>query len=435
MSHLCVNKIVCQLHIEHFALQLNIELCKDIFQVLQVKTKFRRIGVLEHLRKTYHVDVGNLRHPHRIRIRAHHHIGPVEEYRHILGHQSLQHLARQLRLLHCRCLLLRRRQVKQRRLPTLHFYLSTVLFPLSVFPLPFHRLLRVLHAQVGEYSPCQLAEFQLVEYLAQLRVVGFLPCQRLLVEGYRGVEPYRGQHLREEGLLAVLAHLLPQAVVLDLVHPLHHLFHRTELRYELLRRLLPHPRYAGNVVDGVAPQAQQVYHLAAVRNVVLLAHLLHPHQHVRRLAPPLAVHLHPLRYQLRKILVRRHHHHLVEPRRLGSVAQCANHVVGLVALACQPRNPERIDDTAYPRQVALNLLRHRVTVGLVFGIHLVAEGGFGEVKGHPHMSGPLVLQQVIQSHREPKRSRRVHPLRVHTRIVAHRIIATIHRRHPVSSKP
>ena len=79
--------------------------------------------------------------------------------------------------------------------------------------------------------------------------------------------------------------------------------------------------------------------------------------------------------QLREVLIGRHHQHLVEAGLLGGVAEGADDVVGLVALAGEHGNTERLNHAAHPGQAELYLLGHSIAVGLILGIHLVAEGG------------------------------------------------------------
>ena len=97
-----------------------------------------------------------------------------------------------------------------------------------------------------------------------------------------------------------------------------------------------------------------------------------------------------------EVFVGRYHDHLPEAGLIGLVAECANHIVGLEAFAGDDWYGEGFDNAMNPGQILLNLFGHGVAAGLVFGIHLVAEGGRGEVEGDCDMGGFLGTQEVIE---------------------------------------
>ena len=71
-----------------------------------------------------------------------------------------------------------------------------------------------------------------------------------------------------------------------------------------------------------------------------------------------------------------------------------NDVVSLETLGGELRYAESIDDAAYPREVGENLLGHRVAVGLVLGVNLVAESRRRQVESNGHMGGLLRTYEV-----------------------------------------
>ena len=285
--------------------------------------------------------------------------------------------------------------------------------------------------EVGENAACELPELEFVAHLTQHAVVGLLQQEGLLVEGYRGVEADGGQLLRKEGIVGMLAHLLTQLGVLDFVDASHHLFYRAELCNQLFGGLLPHSAYARDVVDGVAPKAKQVYDLGRRLDIEFGLHLVDTHNGVGAATAAIAVHVYVAGHKLGEVFVGRNHHHLVEASLLGIVAQSANHIVGLEALTGELWYAEGLDYTLDPGQVALYLLGHGVAVGLVVGIHLVAECRLGQVESHPDVGRPLRAQQVVEVRGEAEGRRGVEAFGVDAGRTAHGIVATVDGCHTV----
>ena len=118
--------------------------------------------------------------------------------------------------------------------------------------------------------------------------------------------------------------------------------------------------------------------------------------------------------QLGKVLVGRDHHHLVEPLLLGPVGCGAYDIVRLEAFAGEDGYVEGGNDFAYIGQARLNGFGHGFTVGLILGVHLMAEGRFAQVEGDRHVGGAELLDEVVHGHRKSQHGTRVHTLRVHT---------------------
>src|SRR3546814_8897968 len=71
-------------------------------------------------------------------------------------------------------------------------------------------------------------------------------------------------------------------------------------------------------------------------------------------------------------------------------------VVGLVALLLQERDPQRVEHLLDQRQLAAELGRCLVALGLVVGVLLQPEGLARHVEGHPDVGGLLVTEHVDQ---------------------------------------
>ena len=223
-----------------------------------------------------------------------------------------------------------------------------------------------------------------------------------------------------------------QLLVLNLVGALHHLLDAAELVDELLGGLLPHPRDAGDIVGGVAPETEEVDDLTGIADAEFLLHLGDAHDSVGASHAAEAVHLDMLGDELGEVLVGRHHDNLVEARELGLVTEGADNVVGLVALAGEDGDAEVADDALHPRQAHLYLFRHRLAVGLVLGVHLVAERRRLQVESHADMCGALAAQQVVERGGEAQHARGVEPLGVDAGNLIQRIVGAVHRRHAVN---
>ncbi len=220
-------------------------------------------------------------------------------------------------------------------------------------------------------------------------VVGGLQLECVGVEGYWRIEAYGGELLGEEGVVGMGADVLAQFVVLDVVEVRHHVLYGAELCYEFLGGLLPYPAYAGYVVDGVAPEAEEVDDLRGLCHVESLAYIGWTQDGVGCFAASVAVHCDARGYELGEVFVGGHHEHLVEACEFGGMGEGAYDVVGLESLTGELRDAEGVDDAAYPREVGLNVLGHGVAVGLVLGVYLVTECGRREVEGDAYMCGAL----------------------------------------------
>ncbi len=262
--------------------------------------------------------------------------------------------------------------------------------------------------------------------------VGLLEPQCLLLEIDRSVEADGGQLLGEEGVVRMLLDEVAQLLVLYLVGAFHHLLDAAELVDELLGGLLPHPRDAGDIVGGVAPEAEEVDDLTGIADAEFLLHLGDAHDGVGASHAAEAVHLNMLGDELGEVLVGRHHDDLVEARELGLVAEGADDVVGLIAFAGEDGDAEIADDALHPRQAHLYLFRHRLAVSLVFGVHLMTEGRLLQIESYADMCGALAAQQVIERGGETQHARGVEALGVDAGNLIQRIVGAVHRRHAIN---
>ena len=112
------------------------------------------------------------------------------------------------------------------------------------------------------------------------------------------------------------------------------------------------------------------------------------------LAATMSVNSYMIGYQLRKILVWGNDNDALETAQLGSMGNGADDVVGLEPLGGELRYAECVDDAANPGEVREDLLGHRVAVGLVLGVNLVAESRRRQVESNGHMGWLLRTYEV-----------------------------------------
>ena len=181
------------------------------------------------------------------------------------------------------------------------------------------------------------------------------------------------------------------------------------------RGLRPDPGHAGDVVDRVAGEAQEVGHLVGVHAVARLDLVVAPAR------PAGVVPLHVARsQQLAEILVGRQDQ--AGPLRPSQPVQgAADQVVGLVARVHQHRQAERAAQRLAVPELAVQLLGRGLAVGLVGRVEVVAEARLQRlVEGHHQVRGPLALEQL--EHEAGEAVHRVHRPAVGVlELVGHRV--------------
>ena len=175
-----------------------------------------------------------------------------------------------------------------------------------------------------------------------------------------------------------------------LVEPLH----AAELGDELDRRLLAHPGHAGNIVDAVAHEGEEIGNLRGTnpplgrhRLVVepdrLAAHVRGEHAHARA-------------DELEHVLVGgdQHHLHRVAPHPVDERAQ---HNVGFEAGHFEQRQPERLEDPLDEDDLAAEIVGHSRARFLVGRELLLAKGGARWIPRHRRVRRVLLAEQ-LQKH-------------------------------------
>ncbi len=225
-----------------------------------------------------------------------------------------------------------------------------------------------------------------------------LPVRLLALEGVEVLgdghaRAHGGQLAGEERLLAMGGERLPHLALHEgevLVEPLH----AAELGDELDRRLLADSGHAGNVVDGVAHEGEEIGNLLGTdpplggdRLVVepdrLTAHVRGEHAHAGA-------------DELKHVLVGGDEHHL---HRLAPhpVDQRAQHIVGLEARYLEEGQPERLEDALDEGDLAAEIVGHARTRLLVRRELLLAKGGARRIPRHRRVRRVLLAEQ-LQEH-------------------------------------
>ena len=204
------------------------------------------------------------------------------------------------------------------------------------------------------------------------------------------VAPHRREQLRVARLLGVLAHRL-RARRRELVDVLEHALERPVLRDQLPGRLVADPGNAGDVVRGVALEADEVRHLLGRDAVARLDALGRVDVDVRD-----AARRHHqadvLRAELERVAVGRDDAGL-DPRLVGARGERRDHVVGLPALELEVPVAERLDDRAEVRELLAQEVGHRPPLGLVLRRQLRAVHG-PRVPGDRDALRPVVGEQL-----------------------------------------
>ncbi len=199
-------------------------------------------------------------------------------------------------------------------------------------------------------------------------------------------EPRRGFVLGEQRATLLGAHFVEVLVeVLD----------RAELLDERRRRLLAHPRNAGDVVGGVALEADEVGDLGG-RHAEALDHAgRRVDLHVGHAAPR-GHHPDVVVDDLQRVAVAGDHERAAALP-LGLFGERAEDVVGLVARLHQVGDAERVHEARQVRPLPRERLGHGRPLRLVAVELVVAEGLLAGVPGHRH-GGRLELGDELEEH-------------------------------------
>ena len=240
-------------------------------------------------------------------------------------------------------------------------------------------------------------ELELAVELAERLAVGVSDVQiveahRQLAVGFDG-----GQLVGEERQVAVLLELLRQglgtaeAELLDLLQVrIDRLEATAHALQQAQRGLLAHAGHAGNVVDLVAHQRQEVDDQLGGQAELRL----HPF-HIQGLV------LHGVDQgdmgvdQLGHVLVAGGDHG-VAPRLGGPAGQGADDVVGLHPLDAEQRQAQRLHAGVQRRHLGAQVVGHGRTMGLVRLEQLVPEGLARSVEDHRHGAVRIVLDQPLE---------------------------------------
>ena len=190
--------------------------------------------------------------------------------------------------------------------------------------------------------------------------------------------------------------LQPLAIggALDLVGVGEDRLHRPELPDQVARALLPDAGHAGDVVDGVPHQGQDVHHALGRHAELLLHHLAVVHHRPRAFAAGVQDQ-DVVAHQLQQVLVARDHHDFVSRR---------HRLRGRAAMTSRPRTRRVVMGSPRPRSPphVRHCTRGRPpspAVRLVLAVLLVAEVG-RRGRGRRRPLRVLVLVQLPQHRRE-----------------------------------
>ena len=246
----------------------------------------------------------------------------------------------------------------------------------------------------------QRGELELGPERAQPLPLG-LPDPKALQVELDGERPLEDRQLtREEGLVAMARQRLTQLRAGDHREIRVERLEAPELPQELLRRHLPHPRHAGDVVDRVAHQREDVGD-AYRRHAPLLLDLLGVVDDALAGTAQHRQHRDARVHELERVLVGRHQHQLdrgvAEPAGRGR-----QDVVGLVPGRLEQREPHRLQRPADPRDLLDQVLRHPGALELVCLELLVPERRARRVPGDPHVARLVLAEQLPEHHGHPE---------------------------------
>ena len=172
------------------------------------------------------------------------------------------------------------------------------------------------------------------------------------------------------------------------------------------RGFLADARHAFDIVDRIAHQRLDVDERTRL-DAEALAHLARAGGFVAHRIPQ--PHMRP--DHLHEVLVGGDDHRIdlfLDP----GGRQRGDHVVGLVALAHDALDPERVDHAIDVGNLHLQIVGRLGAVGLVFGEQVVAEGSLGRIENRADMGRMLLLDELEEHPDEAEHRVGRHPARV-----------------------
>ena len=261
------------------------------------------------------------------------------------------------------------------------------------------------------------AHLEFGKHIAQGIKVGGAAPHCVDVKFKRHVGADGGQLLGETNLLNVVAHVAPHGAR-DGVGVAHHALNTLPPLDEFNGLFRPHARAAGDIVGGVAHQAEQVNHLGGRGDVVFVANALHVQAFVfARIVDGDAV-----AHQLRQIFVATHEYRVNAPLLGGVAREGAHHVVGLKARRGDGGDVPCLKDATDVGYGVEDVLGCLVAVLLVRLILLAAEGLAAGVKAHGHVAGRELLEEIVHDVDKAKHGAGVHTGGGDARGAYHRVV-------------
>ena len=216
-------------------------------------------------------------------------------------------------------------------------------------------------------------------------LVGLAHTQGVEVERHRDIGGNGRQALAHADLFAVILQALAVSLALHFDGMLHGRLHRAEAFDQRLRAFVADARRAGDVVDRIAAQRQQVGHLFGPHT--------HESLHLFGVVPFVVLggieHGDPAGHQLQHVLVAGNDDHFAAGR-FGAPGQRADHVVGLEARVFQHGNPHGIQQAADVGDLLQQVGRRLHAVGLVIGELFGAVGGLLAFVDGGHVLGAVL---------------------------------------------
>ncbi len=204
------------------------------------------------------------------------------------------------------------------------------------------------------------------------------------------------QLLAEYGGVRMILQSFAGTLALDFVGMFQNIFERTVLLKQLYRRLFPDSPHSRNVIRRISHQSQDVYELVRLEAELLLETDIGDRiEFLSTISRTIKADI-PAQ-KLLKILVGRDYHD-VGFFALRFPCQSTYDVVRFHTLHLNHRDIHGPDDLLYAWQVGEKIFRRRISMCLVFGIHLVSERtAFAvSVKYNGHVLDSVVFYQFHQ---------------------------------------
>ena len=213
------------------------------------------------------------------------------------------------------------------------------------------------------------------------------------------------QLFRQFDLIALFDQGLTALGLLDLFRAVQQFFQRAEFTQQLSRRFHTDPRRARHVIDGITRQRLNIHHAFGIHAEFLEHAIAVDHTVFHGV-----VHHDTIAHQLHQVLVRTHDRD--RPARFTRLTgQRGDDVVGLVTLKLFAGDIERLGRAACQRDLRAQIFGHRLAVGLVLIVQIVAERMAAFVENHRNMRRrvlariifDITLQHVAKAGHSPNR--------------------------------